>query len=258
MLVVCLAVGSLAALVATCPPLTGSVWSGGDDLALAVAWAVALAASAWLFVATGTCVVALGLARPRLARRIAPALPFGIRSLVEVAIVGSFAVLPALPAPALGPPRVSAVVVDDEPVVRAPETPARETPAPVETAPIPRSVPAPPSPPPRSTPRHSNLGHSNLGHSNLGHSNLGHSKLGHSKLGHSKLGSRVVVAPGDNLWLIARASLTDARGGRPRDADVARYWHALIAQNRSTLRSGDPSLIFPGEIVTLPPASTVS
>ena len=227
MLVVCLAVGSLAALVATRPPLTGSVWSGGDDLALAVAWAVALAASAWLFVATGTCVVALGLARPRLARRIAPALPFGIRSLVEIAIVGSCAVLPALPAPALGPPRVSAVVVDDEPVVRAPETPARETPAPVETAPIPRSAPGPPSPPPRSTPPPSTPR------------------------------SRV-VAPGDNLWLIARASLTEALGGRPRDADVARYWHAVIAQNRSTLRSGDPSLIFPGEIVTLPPASTVS
>jgi hypothetical protein len=225
-LVVCLAVGSLAALVATRPPLTGSVWSGGDDLTLAVAWAVALAASAWLFVASGTCVVALGLARPQLARRLAPALPFGIRSLVEVAIVGSCAVLPALPAPALGPPRVSAVVVDDEPVVRAPETPARETPAPVETAPIPRTAPAPaptPSTPPLSTRR-----------------------------------SRVVVAPGDNLWLIARASLTDALGGRPHDADVERYWHALIAQNRSTLRSGDPSLIFPGEIVTLPPASTVS
>jgi hypothetical protein len=222
-IVVCLAVGSLAALVATRPPLTDSVWSGGDDLTLAVAWAVALAASAWLFVATGTCVVALGLARPELARRLAPVLPFGIRSLVEVAIAGSCAVLPALPAPALGPPRVSAVVVDDEPVVRAPEIPARETPAPVETAPIPRSAPAPPSTPPRSAPR-----------------------------------SRVVVAPGDNLWLIARASLTDALGGRPRDADVARYWHALIAQNRSTLRSGDPSLIFPGEIVTLPPASAVS
>jgi len=232
-LVVCLAAGSLAALVATRPPLTGSVWSGGDDLMLAVAWAVALAASAWLFVATGTCVVALGLARPQLARRLAPALPFGIRSLVEVAIVGSCAVLPALPAPALGPPRASAVVVDDEPVVRAPETPARETPAPIETAPIPRSAPAPaatptPSFPPLSTPPHSTPR------------------------------SRVVVAPGDNLWLIARASLTDALGGRPPDADVARYWHALIAQNRSTLRSGDPSLIFPGEIVTLPPASAVS
>jgi nucleoid-associated protein YgaU len=242
-LVVCLAAGSLAALLATRPPLTGSVWSGGDDLALVVAWAVALAASAWLFVATGTCVVALGLARPQLARRLAPVLPFGIRSLVEVAIVGSCAVLPALPAPALGPPRVSAVVVDDEPVVRAPETPARETPAPVETAPISRSAPTPtatptPSTPPLSTPP------------------LSTPPLSTPPLSTPR--SRVVVAPGDNLWLIARASLTDALGGRPHDADVARYWHALIAQNRSTLRSGDPSLIFPGEIVTLPPASAVS
>jgi nucleoid-associated protein YgaU len=247
-LVVCLAAGSLAALLATRPPLTGSAWSGGDDLALVVAWAVALAASAWLFVATGTCVVALGLARPQLARRLAPVLPFGIRSLVEVAIVGSCAVLPALPAPALGPPRVSAVVVDDEPVVRAPETPARETPAPVETAPIPRSAPTPtatptPSTPPLSTPP-------------LSTPPLSTPPLSTPPLSTPR--SRVVVAPGDNLWLIARASLTDALGGRPHDADVARYWHALIAQNRSTLRSGDPSLIFPGEIVTLPPASTVS
>ena len=208
-------------LIATRPPLTGSVWSRGDDLALAVAWAGALAASAWLFVATGTCLVALGLARPTLARRVAPALPFGIRSLVEVAIVGSLAVLPALPAPALGPPRVSAVALDDQPVVRAP----------VDTVPIPRSVPAPTATPPAEPP---------------------------GPPARPDAPPRVVVVPGDNLWLIARASLARALGGRPNDTDVARYWHAVIAQNRSTLRSGDPSLIFPGEIVTLPPASTVS
>jgi hypothetical protein len=226
-IVVLLALGSLSVLVATRPPLTGPFWSRGDDLALVVAWAGALAASAWLFVATGTCLVALGLARPTLARRVALALPFGIRSLVEVAIVGSLAVLPALPAPALGPPRVSAVALDDQPVVRAP----------LETVPIPRSAPAPtatrpaepPGPPARPNP-----------------------------LTRPNPPPRVVVVPGDNLWLIARASLARALGGRPNDTDVARYWHAVIAQNRSTLRSGDPSLIFPGEIVTLPPVSRVS
>jgi hypothetical protein len=215
-LVAFLAVGSLAVLVGIRPPLTGSVWSRGDDLALVAAWAAALAASAWLFVASGTCLAALGLARPTLAQRVAPALPLRIRSLVEVAIVGSLAVLPALPAPALGPPRVSAVALDDEPVVRAP----------AETVPIPRSAPAPTATPAPSEPADPR--------------------------------ARVVVGPGDNLWLIARASLAHAFGRRPNDADVARYWHAVIAQNRSTLRSGDPSLIFPGEIVTLPPVSRVS
>jgi hypothetical protein len=69
---------------------------------------------------------------------------------------------------------------------------------------------------------------------------------------------RVVVRAGDNLWLIARASLARISAGRPTDAEVARHWRAVIAANRSTLRSGDPSVIFPGEIVTVPPASAVS
>jgi hypothetical protein len=62
-----------------------------------------------------------------------------------------------------------------------------------------------------------------------------------------------VVVPGDNLWQIARVEVTRVRGSdRVDDAQVARYWQRVIAANRSTLRSGDPSLIFPGEVVTLP------
>jgi hypothetical protein len=59
------------------------------------------------------------------------------------------------------------------------------------------------------------------------------------------------VQPGDNLWTIARAEL--ARVGRTLDdRDIAPYWLRLIAANRATLRSGDPNLIYPGEIVELP------
>jgi hypothetical protein len=212
-LVTLLALGSLGALVVAHPALTGSVWSHGDDLALATAWVVAAVASAWLFLATAACVLALGCARPRLALRLAPALPLGIRRLVEVAIVGWCLTIPALPAPALGPARVAAVVVD-QPVVRTPMP--RPDPAIV--------VPAPPPLP--QTP--------------------------------SALPQNLVVHAGDSLWLIARASLTRVSGTRPDDAEVARYWHAVIAANRSTLRSGDPSLIFPGEIVSLPRPSAVS
>jgi hypothetical protein len=61
--------------------------------------------------------------------------------------------------------------------------------------------------------------------------------------------SRHVVAPGDNLWLIARTTL----GGEPAESEVVRYWSKLIDVNRASLRSGDPSLIYPGEIVVLPP-----
>ncbi|MDP9334735.1 MAG: hypothetical protein M3Q30_15710 [Actinomycetota bacterium] len=224
-LVTLLALASLGALVVAHPRLSATVWSRGDDLALAVAWFVAVTASAWLFVATGACLLALGLARPRLAGRLASTLPFGIRRLVEVAIVGSCLAIPALPAPALGPPRVSAVVVDDQPVVRAPETSVPTTPAPTTLvpAPIPRPDPAPATGP---TP--------------------------------SELPPYVVVRAGDSLWLIARASLMRVSGTRPDDTAIARYWHAVIAANRSTLRSGNPGLIFPGEIVALPRPSGVS
>jgi hypothetical protein len=62
-----------------------------------------------------------------------------------------------------------------------------------------------------------------------------------------------VVVPGDNLWRIARGEVARARGTyQPTDAQIAPYWQQLIAENRPTLRSGDPSLIFPGEVVELP------
>jgi nucleoid-associated protein YgaU len=70
--------------------------------------------------------------------------------------------------------------------------------------------------------------------------------------------ARVVVRPGDNLWLIARTELIRSTGAYPSDGAVARYWRAVIDANRTTLRSGDPSLIFPGEIVALPPVRSVS
>ncbi|MBW3618833.1 MAG: hypothetical protein KY461_01195 [Actinobacteria bacterium] len=66
----------------------------------------------------------------------------------------------------------------------------------------------------------------------------------------------VTVAEGDHLWLIAARALAAARGV-PVDAlpshDLARYWADTVAVNRSTVRSGDPDLVFPGEVVRLPP-----
>jgi hypothetical protein len=63
-----------------------------------------------------------------------------------------------------------------------------------------------------------------------------------------------VVTRGENLWRIATAELTRVTGNaRPGDHEVLPYWRAVLAANRSTLRSGDPDLIYPGEVVTLPP-----
>jgi nucleoid-associated protein YgaU len=222
-----LAVASFGILLVARPPLTGAFWSRGDDLALAVAWGVALAASAWLTLATGACVIALGFARPQLARRIAPGLPCAVRRLVEIAIVSSCIALPAVPALAAGPLPAPHAYVTDQPVVR--------TAVPVPRAVVPATIPAPVIPavvvpavvvPPVVVP--------------------------------PAAARHVVVRAGDNLWLIARATLGRGRAGNPTDTDVARYWRAVIAANRATLRSGDPSLIFPGEMITLPPAPGVS
>ena len=64
------------------------------------------------------------------------------------------------------------------------------------------------------------------------------------------------VVPGDNLWTISRnrlALVTNRSSGDISDHEIASYWLRVIAVNRSSLRSGNPDLIFPGEIIHLPP-----
>jgi hypothetical protein len=64
------------------------------------------------------------------------------------------------------------------------------------------------------------------------------------------------VLPGDNLWTISRdhlAQVTDRPAGELSDHEIAAYWLRVIAANRDSLRSGDPDLIFPGEVIRLPP-----
>lgn len=59
-----------------------------------------------------------------------------------------------------------------------------------------------------------------------------------------------VVVAGESLWLIAEDSVP--AGIPDRAAAVDAYWRRLLDLNTSTLRSGDPNLIFPGEVVNLP------
>jgi nucleoid-associated protein YgaU len=61
------------------------------------------------------------------------------------------------------------------------------------------------------------------------------------------------VKSGDNLWLIATDHLLNEIGSDPGTATVTAYWRRLVEANRTTLRSGDANLIYPGEIITLPP-----
>jgi hypothetical protein len=63
----------------------------------------------------------------------------------------------------------------------------------------------------------------------------------------------VTVTPGDNLWRLAERRLGEVRGRPPGDGEIAPYWVEVIASNRHRLRSGDPDLIFPGEVLVMPP-----
>jgi resuscitation-promoting factor RpfA len=64
-------------------------------------------------------------------------------------------------------------------------------------------------------------------------------------------GESVVVAPGDHLWKISARHLE----GMSAEMEVAPYWRTVVEVNTPTLRSGDPDLIFPGEVIELPPIS---
>jgi nucleoid-associated protein YgaU len=66
------------------------------------------------------------------------------------------------------------------------------------------------------------------------------------------------VVKGDNLWAIAAARLSDAAGPSADSDRVAAYWRKVIELNRPTLRSGDPNLIYPGEMISLPPIGGAS
>jgi hypothetical protein len=70
------------------------------------------------------------------------------------------------------------------------------------------------------------------------------------------LDTTYTVARGDNLWSIADRHLQETQGTAPSTAAIASYWKEVIATNTSTLRSGDPNLIYPGELIQLPEVHT--
>jgi nucleoid-associated protein YgaU len=64
--------------------------------------------------------------------------------------------------------------------------------------------------------------------------------------------TRYTVVAGDHLWAIAGKRLTEVRGQTPDEDEHARYWVRLVDANRGRVRSGDPDLIFAGEVIELP------
>ena len=63
------------------------------------------------------------------------------------------------------------------------------------------------------------------------------------------------VRPGDHFWALAERSLAEAWGRSPSDREVDAHWRTMIEANREALRDPtNPDLLFPGQVVTLPPA----
>lgn len=59
----------------------------------------------------------------------------------------------------------------------------------------------------------------------------------------------VVVARGDHLWKISARHVEEVDPNRR----VAPYWRQVVSVNTPSLQSGDPDLIYPGEVIELPP-----
>lgn len=62
----------------------------------------------------------------------------------------------------------------------------------------------------------------------------------------------VVVQPGDHLWKISKSHLEAILDRPAQPREIEPYWRAVIETNRGGLISGDPDLIYPGEVITLP------
>ena len=212
-----------------------------DALVAALRW-VALVGAWWLLAGSLVYVVAAVTRVPTAVRAVRWAALPPVRRMVDAAfvatVVGGAVLAPATAgARDTGPPPTTLVrdgrggdLASLPPATTAPPTlpPAPPAAAPART-PAPTPAPTPAAVPPAAPPPPPGGGE-----------------------------VQVVVAPGDDLWALAAGRLAATRGIAPAavaDAEIAPYWVAVCERNRAALASGDPNLIFPGEIVTLPPVS---
>lgn len=72
------------------------------------------------------------------------------------------------------------------------------------------------------------------------------------EIGAANSAETIVVVEGDHLWKISRTHLTESLTREVSNSEVSPYWREVIAENTPKLRSGDPDLIYPGEVVVLP------
>jgi hypothetical protein len=216
-----------------------------EDALVAVLRSAALGAAWWLLASTALCLLAR-LSGLRRAVRLADglALPVVRRLAQRVAAAGLSAGLALGPAaaraePVVVPPDAAAVsTIDDDrsgsrrnalsPRLRSPNSAgddrARPRPASQALSPAADRQAAPAAP---------------------------RAAVASQAAGHQPP-DRYRVRPGDNLWTIAQRQAA-ADGADDSTAEVAGYWLRLVEAATPSLRSEDPDVIHPGEVIALPP-----
>lgn len=64
--------------------------------------------------------------------------------------------------------------------------------------------------------------------------------------------SQYTVVSGDNFWDIASKQLSNKLGRAANNQEITNYWMQLVEANKGNIKSGNPNLIFPGEVINLP------
>lgn len=253
-------------LAAARPPWTAAT----EDQVVAAVWASAIVLWSWLVVVGGIHAWATRTGRARWLRLTGRLLPSGVRRRVEHLAVAGLLVVPVAACSAESGTRAAPVLILEESVplpsttlttpttspsvatttttiwsplpdittttsAAAPET-TTAPPAPPTDAGDPPSSPAPSPPAPPLADRLDQPGPADDPTFTVP----------------LEPGTHVVVR-GDNLWDIAAEHLAATiPGARPSADQVRSYWLDVIEANRGQLRSGDPDLIHPGELVQLP------
>ena len=65
--------------------------------------------------------------------------------------------------------------------------------------------------------------------------------------------NQYTIVEGDNFWAIAHARLSHHLDRVATDAEITPYWVELVRLNAAAIQSGNPDLVYPGEVIALPP-----
>ena len=206
-----------------------------EDVIVALLRQVALACAYWVLGSTVLYLVARASRLPRALRAVAWCAPAGVRRIVDravaVGLMGS--VLTSGPVALAATPALDVRSTGTEVVGTLQE----RAPAPSFLPPAPRllpdMVPAMPAMPASPPGRLSDASATTAESAATDH--------------HSR-----VVGAGESLWSIAEDTLAVTWGHAPRVEEISSYWRTVIARNASDLRSGDPDLIYAGEVLHMP------